>query len=125
MKELIKISFKNIIRFCDELMPLVSQGTDKIEALVLVMPQDEEVQWNGKAFKKMKNLKILIIKNACFSCEPKYLPNSLRVLKWKNYSSSALPLDFHPRNLAILSLTNSSLRWIKPFKVSINYTFMG
>jgi hypothetical protein len=45
------------------------------------------IEWNGDAFKKMKNLKTLIIKNGQFSKGPKYLPSTLRVLKWKGYPS--------------------------------------
>jgi len=30
------------------------------------------IDWNGKAFKKMSNLKTLIIKNGQFSKSPKY-----------------------------------------------------
>ena len=106
-------------------MLLISQGTDKIEALVLNMPQDKKVRWNGKAFKKMKSLKILIIESACFSHEPKYLPNSLRILKWKKYPSSSLPSDFCPRNLAILNLCESSIRSVKQIKVCINSRLIG
>ena len=42
----------------------------------------EEVEWDGDAFKEMKNLKTLIIKSDCFSKGPKHLPNTLRVLEW-------------------------------------------
>jgi hypothetical protein len=45
------------------------------------------IEWDGDAFKKMKNLKTLIIKNGQFSKGPKYLPSTLRVLKWKGYPS--------------------------------------
>ncbi|XP_019415313.1 PREDICTED: uncharacterized protein LOC109326884 [Lupinus angustifolius] len=56
-------------------------GTDKIEGITLdYLPQGKEVvQLSGKAFKKMKNLRILIIKTASFSGVPKHLPNSLRL----------------------------------------------
>ena len=67
------------------------------------------IQWDGRAFKKMKNLKTLIIKNADFSQGAKHLPNSLRVLEWQEYPSHFLPPDFHPEGLAVFKLPNSSL----------------
>ncbi|KAL2323720.1 hypothetical protein Fmac_028099 [Flemingia macrophylla] len=67
----------------------------------------ETVQWNKNAFKKMKNLKTLIIKNVHLSESPKYLPNSLRVLEWWSYPSQCLPSDFHPRKLVICKLPDS------------------
>ncbi|XP_054786667.1 disease resistance protein Roq1-like [Prosopis cineraria] len=57
--------------------------TNKVEAIVLDLPQGKEVQWSGNAFMKMKKLKMLVIKNARFSKGPTYLPNSLRWLEWK------------------------------------------
>jgi hypothetical protein len=48
------------------------------------------VDWNGKAFKKMKNLKILIIKNGHFSQGARNLPKSLRVLDWERCPSKSL-----------------------------------
>jgi hypothetical protein len=47
------------------------------------------IEWDGDAFKKMKNLKIVIIKNGHFSKGPKYLPSTLRVLNWKRYPSES------------------------------------
>ena len=44
--------------------------------------KEREVEWDGDAFKRMKNLKTLIIKNGLFSKGPKHLPNTLRVLEW-------------------------------------------
>lgn len=73
------------------------------------MEEDEEVlvEWDGEAFKKMENLKTLIIKNCHFSQAPKHLPNSLRVLEWWTYPLQDLPSDFHPKKLAICKLPES------------------
>jgi hypothetical protein len=46
------------------------------------------INWNGKAFKKMTNLKTLVIKNANFSKGSQYFPSSLRVLEWEKYPST-------------------------------------
>ncbi|KAH1197750.1 TMV resistance protein N [Glycine max] len=63
------------------------EGTAAIEVVVLDLSKDKEEQWSGKAFKHMKNLRILIIRNAHFSRGPQNLPNSLRVLHWSGYPS--------------------------------------
>ncbi|KEH29802.1 functional resistance protein KR1, putative [Medicago truncatula] len=58
---------------------LENKGTSKIEMIYLnSRSTDPVIDWNGKAFKKMTNLKTLIIKNVSFSKDPKYLPSSLR-----------------------------------------------
>jgi L1 cell adhesion molecule like protein len=93
------------------------KGTDTIEVIIINLCNDKEVKWNGKAFKKMKNLKILIVRSARFSRGPKKLPNSLRVLDWSGYPSDSLPADFNPKNLMILSLPESCLISFKSLKV--------
>ncbi|KAL2335507.1 hypothetical protein Fmac_016720 [Flemingia macrophylla] len=85
-------------------------GTSKIEIIHLDFPlldKEETVEWNRKAFKKMRNLRTLIIKNGYFSKGPKYLPNSLRVLEWWRYPSHDLPSDFHSKKLVICKLPHS------------------
>lgn len=66
-----------------------------------------EVKWDGKAFKKMENLKTLILVDAHFSKRPKHLPNSIKVLKWRKYPTLNLPYDFHPKKLTICKLAFS------------------
>ncbi|XP_057446765.1 disease resistance protein Roq1-like [Lotus japonicus] len=83
-------------------------GTCEIEIIYLHCPSAEAlVEGNGKAFKKMKNLKTLIIKSGHFSEVPKYLPSSLRVLEWQRYPSQYLPSDFYPKKLTVCKLSNS------------------
>ncbi|XP_028785121.1 TMV resistance protein N-like [Neltuma alba] len=82
-------------------------GTDEIEVIILDLPKDKEIQWNGRAFEKMEKLKVLVIKNASFSEGIKYLPNSLCVLEWKGYPFEFLPSNFHPTKLVHLDLSNS------------------
>nr|WIL60027.1 nodulation protein [Melilotus officinalis] len=74
-----------------------NKGTSNVEIIHLDSPlieDEEEIQWDGEAFKKMPNLKILIIRKCHFSKAPKYLPNSLKVLEWWRYPSEELPSDF-------------------------------
>jgi len=75
--------------------------------------QEEQVELDEIAFKKMKNLKTLIIRGGRFSKGPKHLPNSLRVVEWWRYPSKYLPCDFHPKKLAIFKLPISCLTSIK------------
>ncbi|KAK7314801.1 hypothetical protein VNO77_33329 [Canavalia gladiata] len=81
-------------------------GTSRIEIIHMdfALPEEEEIKWDRAAFKKMENLKTLIIRNGRFSKGPKHLPNSLRVLEWNGYPSKSLPSDFHPRKDAILKI---------------------
>jgi hypothetical protein len=88
---------------------------------------ETEVELDESAFKKMKNLKTLIIEGAHFSKGPKYLPNSLRVFKWEGYPSEYLPQDFHPKKLAIFNLQKScitSLKLADSLKVSLMISFI-
>jgi hypothetical protein len=88
---------------------------------------ETEVEFDESAFKKMKNLKTLIIEGAHFSKGPKYLPNSLRVVEWKKYPSEYLPCDFHPKKLTIFTLQKScitSLMLVDSLKVSLMILFL-
>lgn len=87
--------------------------------MVFEFCKDQEVKWNGKGFQQMKNLRILIIRNAGFCIGPQFLPNSLRVLDWSGYPSPSLPADFNPKNLSILSMPESCLKSFKSLKVCI------
>jgi len=78
----------------------------------------EEVNWDGEAFKEMKNLKTLIIRNGSFSKGPTHLPNRLRVLKWQGYSLPSLPCYFNPKKLSILELPDSCLKPCEPIQAS-------
>ena len=69
--------------------------------------QEIQIEWDGYAFKKMKKLKTLIIRNGHFSKGPKHLPNTLRVLEWKRYPTQYFPYDFYPKKLAICKLPYS------------------
>ncbi|XP_027923241.1 TMV resistance protein N-like isoform X3 [Vigna unguiculata] len=83
-----------------------NKGSGKIETICMDFPSFEEVEieWDGDAFKKMKNLRTLIIRNGHFSTGPKHLPNSLRVMEWWRYPSQNFPQDFHPKKLSIFKL---------------------
>ncbi|XP_058722608.1 disease resistance protein RPV1-like [Vicia villosa] len=85
-------------------------GTSKIEMIYLDFPSTEAViDWNGKAFKKMKNLRTLIIKNGHFSKGSWYLPSGLRVLEWPRYPLGCIPFSISNKTfekMKILKLDN-------------------
>ncbi|XP_027368582.1 uncharacterized protein LOC113874561 [Abrus precatorius] len=104
-----------------------NSGSSNIEGIILDPPKKEEVKvdWSGFAFEKMNNLRILIVRNACFSSPPSYLPDSLRLLEWKGYPSESLPQNFYPwNNAVVLGLSHSDFRLEKdkPFPGLVHLT---
>ncbi|XP_028793760.1 TMV resistance protein N-like [Neltuma alba] len=91
-------------------------GENDIEGIILDPPEQEEVKWNGLAFEKMDNLRILIVRNTQFLTSPKYLPNSLILLDWEGYPSMTLPPDFSPPKLVCFKLCRSLFRFEAPFQ---------
>ncbi|KAL5173145.1 TMV resistance protein N [Glycine soja] len=75
--------------------------------------KETAIEWEGDAFKKMKHLKILIIRNLQFSKGPNYFPESLRLLEWHRYPSNCLPSNFPPKELAICKLPQSCITNLK------------
>ena len=94
---------------------LSNQGSDKIEGLMLHSPNPITVQLHAKAFKKMKNLKFLIVRNVLISEELKYLPNGLKLLEWHQYPFS-LPSNYCHQQLVVLEMPHSCIRLEKLFK---------
>ncbi|MED6146131.1 hypothetical protein PIB30_031723 [Stylosanthes scabra] len=93
----------------EDVMQVLQQniGTNQIGLMFLDAPMSKVIDWDGEGFRKMGNLKALIIKNGNFFNGPHHLPNSLRVLEWCGYPSHSLPADFHPKKLSILKLPNN------------------
>ncbi|CAN6702781.1 unnamed protein product [Malus baccata var. baccata] len=83
-------------------------GTEAVEGLVLVLPDDEE-SFSTKAFKKMRRLKFLMLYNVKLTGSYKHLSKELRSLNWHGFPLEAIPADFDQRNLVYLSLSNSKI----------------
>ncbi|XP_061376474.1 uncharacterized protein LOC133318484 [Gastrolobium bilobum] len=111
---------RNRLWFYKDLIYVLEKNmeNDEIEAMVLDMPEDKEVQWNQEVLGRMKKLRMLVKKNACFFGGPKNLPSSLRVLEWWKYPEASLPHNFHSKNLVILNLSYSSFQWNKQLENS-------
>ncbi|CAJ1940541.1 unnamed protein product [Sphenostylis stenocarpa] len=103
-----------------------NSGSDTVEGIMLHPPKQEKIDyWSMTAFKKMKNLRILIIRNAIFSSGPSYLPNSLRLLDWKGYPSKSFPQNFYPHRIVDFKLPHSSLILKNPFQRFEDLTFIN
>ncbi|KAK9987246.1 hypothetical protein SO802_032197, partial [Lithocarpus litseifolius] len=72
----------------------------------------KETRWSPEAISQMYNLEFLRI-DSNFHV-PQHLPNSLRVLYWRNYPSNSLPSTFQLDGLVLLCLAESRIKqlWI-------------
>ncbi|XP_028124078.1 TMV resistance protein N-like [Camellia sinensis] len=95
-------------------------GTEKLEGIVMKYPDlgnrdpkdfgfPEELKLRGKAFAKMRSLRILIIHCFLRSIDLKFLPNNLRYLDWRGYPLRCLPSEFRPMCLVELHITFSNI----------------
>ncbi|XP_028770181.1 TMV resistance protein N-like [Neltuma alba] len=109
-------SNKDILRVLER-----NEGTDEV-IIIIQLERSEciEVKWNGRAFKSMNNLKILILDDTKFSQGPKYLPNSLAVLRWPGYPSSSLPRGFRAKDLVEFNVRDSCFNSTEISKITQN-----
>ncbi|GAU20905.1 hypothetical protein TSUD_120970 [Trifolium subterraneum] len=99
-------------------------GNGNIEVMILDnLPQENVAKLSDKAFKEMKSLRILIIKDAVYSEVLQNLLNSLRVLDWSGYPSCCLPPDFVnlPSNCLIFNKFKMKINVIM-LKFVVNYS---
>ncbi|KAL4639457.1 hypothetical protein ACB092_03G219900 [Castanea dentata] len=90
-------------------------GSKKIRGIMLHPPEAVKVQLHMEAFKKMKNLKFLIVENVHI-CEPlEFLPHSLTFLKWPNYPFH-WPSEYFPEQLVAIEMPHSRIRLPKRIK---------
>ena len=106
---------ENSIVIYNSLIVLSNQGSDNIRGIMLHSPNPITMQLHAKAFKRMKNLKFLIVRNVHISQRLKYLPNKLRLLEWNDYHFS-LPSKYRSQRLVALKMSRSYVRLEKLFK---------
>ncbi|KAL5845687.1 hypothetical protein ACOSQ3_009211 [Xanthoceras sorbifolium] len=87
-----------------------NRGTHEVKGILLYKSERRISYLDGKCFSNMSDLRLLKISNVDLSEDLQYLSNNLRFLKWPEYPSSSLPLNFQPQNLFELNLCRS---WIK------------
>ena len=105
----------NFIVYDSLLNILSNQGSNKIRDIMLCSPQPVTVQLHPKAFKRMENLKLLMVDNIHIHEPLKYLPNGLRILKWPGYPFP-LPSKYCPQQLVIMEMPSSRIRLEKLLK---------
>ena len=106
---------ENSIVLYVSLNSLSYQGSDKIRGIMWHSPNPIPVQLHDEAFKKMENLKFLMVHNVIISEELIYLPNGLKLLEWHEYPFS-LPSKYCPQQLVVLEMPRSCIRLDKLFK---------
>ena len=76
---------------------------------MLHLPRPVKEQLHTKAFRRMKNLKFLIVENVHI-CEPfEFLPHGLIYLKWPNYPSH-WPFKYFPKQLVVFEMPCSRIK---------------
>ena len=84
---------------------------------MIVSLEPTKLQLEANCFKKMKNMKFLMVGNVDICRGLEYLPNGLRVLDWLGFSLSSLPSNFHPQKLVAPNMPQSQIILDKLFKV--------
>ncbi|WCJ28127.1 Disease resistance protein (TIR-NBS-LRR class) family [Euphorbia peplus] len=96
-------------------------GTEQVEGIVLSSYGKEDGVLSGKAFAKMKRLRLLKLQNLQVSKELGYLSNNLRYLEWDKYPFKSFPSSFQPNHLVELNMQSSNMvqlwKGIKPLRM--------
>ncbi|TQE03039.1 hypothetical protein C1H46_011403 [Malus baccata] len=85
-------------------------GTEAIRGLTLELPENsDEHPFHTEAFKKMRHLKFLQLKNVKLTGSYRHLSKELRSLCWHGFPLEVIPEDFDLRNLVLIDLSYSKL----------------
>nr|ADI99934.1 TIR-NBS-LRR-AAA+ATPase class resistance protein [Cucumis sativus] len=87
-----------------------NSGTDAVKGIKLDFPNSTRLDVDPQAFRKMKNLRLLIVQNARFSTKIEYLPDSLKWIKWHGFRQPTFPSFFTMKNLVGLDLQHSFIK---------------
>jgi hypothetical protein len=87
--------------------------------MLIRLPKPDLIHLSPNAFKKMEMLKMFININACFSEEPSFLSNELRLFDWPNYPGESLPSNFCGKNLVVLAVPHSRLKELDGIQVEL------
>ncbi|GKC13319.1 NB-ARC domains-containing protein, partial [Tanacetum coccineum] len=96
---------------------------EEVEVLVVLLKNGQKISVDGKAFTRMKNLRILKI------CSPiveglwqpfavkcsgslEFLSDELRLFYWHGFPFKCLPSDFYPENIVAIDLSYSQIKHI-------------
>ena len=78
-------------------------------------PQSVEVQLHTDAFRRMENLKFLIVANVHIRKPLEFLPNKLILLSWPHYPFH-WPSEYFPEQLVATDMSHSHIRFPKLIK---------
>ncbi|KAF5469457.1 hypothetical protein F2P56_013531 [Juglans regia] len=84
--------------------------TNKIEGILIDLPERDLICLGSKAFMKMKRLRIFINRNACLSGGPNYLSNELSLLDLGECPLQSLPSNFHGKKLIDFQIRSSLIK---------------
>ncbi|XP_027336565.1 TMV resistance protein N-like [Abrus precatorius] len=91
-------------------------GTKDVKGLALKLPRNSKACFKTKAFKKMKNLRVLQLDYVQLTGNYGYLSKRLRWVHWHGFPSTCLPSEFCLENLVAIDLRHSNLKivWKEP-----------
>ncbi|XP_033511363.1 disease resistance protein RUN1-like [Nicotiana tomentosiformis] len=93
---------------CDVLQG--NKGSKKVEVLKVDRRAFEGLNLSTKAFKKMKNLRVLIMDELHISGDFELLSKELRWLSWKKCPLKCIPSNFPAENLVVLDMRESDIQ---------------
>ncbi|KAF3942611.1 hypothetical protein CMV_030750 [Castanea mollissima] len=85
-----------------------NKGTDEIRGIMLRPPELVNVPLHPDVFKRMENLKILLVDNINICKAIQYLPNGIKILYWPKYPFR-LPSKYYPRELVGFGMPHSRI----------------
>ncbi|XP_045833054.1 disease resistance protein RPV1-like isoform X2 [Trifolium pratense] len=96
----------------EDIIQVLEKNTENSDIEIISLncgSTEATMDWDGKAFEKMKSLVTLIIKSDNFSEGSIRFPCNLRVLKWQKYHSQCIPYSFFNKkfeNIKVLKFDN-------------------
>ncbi|GLU00029.1 hypothetical protein SLE2022_174240 [Rubroshorea leprosula] len=88
------------------------KGTNRVIGLKGFFPETREKPFSIEALARMSNIRILQLRNADFVGSFEYVSKELRWLCWERYPQVSIPSSLNLKNLVVLSLRNSKLKYI-------------
>jgi hypothetical protein len=117
---------------CRELYDLICcanslsyQGTNKIQGILVDLPEGDMMCLSSKAFKNMEGLRLFMVNsNSHFSQGSVGFPNELRVIDCPDCPLESLPFNFQgEQNFVILRMHSSTLKGLEGDQVQL--LFLG
>ncbi|GKV48347.1 hypothetical protein SLEP1_g55169 [Rubroshorea leprosula] len=88
------------------------KGTNRVIGLKGFFPETREKPFSIEALARMSNIRMLQLRNADFVGSFEYFSKELRWLCWERYPQVSIPSSLNLKNLVVLSLRNSKLKYI-------------